>query len=72
VRSYKSHHSSGSSGGLGFTSVLTLIFITLKLLGLIDWSWWWVLSPLWISAAIVIPIVLIIIVAGVIVTIMEK
>ena len=31
----------------GFPSLLTLLFITLKLLGKIDWSWWWVLSPAW-------------------------
>ncbi len=36
--------------GIGtFASMLTLIFITLKLIGKIDWSWWWILSPLWIS-----------------------
>lgn len=34
---------------MGFLSVLTLIFITLKLTGHILWSWIWVLSPLWIS-----------------------
>ena len=44
--------SSSSSGGIGFVGLLTIVFITLKLLGKIDWSWWWVLSPLWISAAI--------------------
>jgi len=32
---------------MGFLEVLLLIFITLKLTGFIDWSWWWVLSPLW-------------------------
>lgn len=42
-----------SSGGMGFCSVLTLIFITLKLIGTITWSWWWVLSPIWIPLAIV-------------------
>lgn len=36
------------SGGMGFVSVLVLIFIVLKLTGLIDWSWVWVLSPVWI------------------------
>lgn len=41
--------SSSSSGGIGFAGLLTIVFITLKLLGKIDWSWWWVLSPLWIS-----------------------
>lgn len=39
-----------ASGG-GFVGMLTIVFIVLKLLGKIDWSWWWVLSPLWISAA---------------------
>lgn len=33
--------------------LLTIVFITLKLTGFIDWSWWWVLSPLWITAALV-------------------
>lgn len=32
---------------LGFLDVLTIIFITLKLLGVIHWSWVWVLSPMW-------------------------
>lgn len=38
-----------SSGGIGFAGLLTIVFITLKLTGYIDWSWWWVLSPIWIS-----------------------
>jgi hypothetical protein len=38
-----------SSGGLGLTGVLTVVFVVLKLIGVIDWSWWWVLSPLWID-----------------------
>lgn len=42
-----------SGGGLGFGSLLTLIFITLKLTGFIAWSWLWVLSPLWIPLAAV-------------------
>jgi hypothetical protein len=29
-----------------------LIFLTLKLCGVIDWSWWWVMSPLWIPFAL--------------------
>ena len=45
---------------LSFTSILTLIFITLRLCGVIDWSWLWVLSPLWISGAIVITLAIII------------
>lgn len=42
-------NTSSSSGGIEFVGVLTILFIALKLLGKIDWSWWWVLSPLWIS-----------------------
>lgn len=44
--------SSSNSTGIGFTGLLTIVFIVLKLLGKITWSWWWVLSPLWISASI--------------------
>lgn len=38
-----------SSGGIGFTGLLTIVFIVLKLTGVISWSWLWVLSPLWIG-----------------------
>lgn len=43
-----SNNSNNSTGGIGFVGGLTLVFITLKLLGVIDWSWGWVLSPIWI------------------------
>jgi len=42
-----------TSGGIGFAGLLTVLFIGLKLTGYIDWSWLWVLSPLWISLALV-------------------
>lgn len=48
--------SSTSSGGIGFSGLLAIVFITLKLTGVIAWSWWWVLSPLWIPALIVVAI----------------
>jgi hypothetical protein len=38
-----------ASGGVGVTGLLTVAFVVLKLVGVIDWSWWWVLSPAWIS-----------------------
>lgn len=50
----KNNSSSTTTGGLGFTGALSLIFITLKLLNVIDWSWVWVLSPLWITFAILV------------------
>jgi hypothetical protein len=40
-------------------SVLTLLlilFIALKLCGVISWSWWWVLAPLWMLPAVVLGI----------------
>lgn len=42
-----------SSGGIGFLGMLTITFIALKLTSVIDWSWWWVLSPLWISTGFI-------------------
>lgn len=51
-----SNSSTSSSGGVGFAGLLTIVFIVLKLLGKIDWTWWWVLSPLWISACIVLAV----------------
>lgn len=49
-----------SSGGIGFAGMLAILFIGLKLTNSITWSWWWVLSPLWISAALVILILLVV------------
>jgi hypothetical protein len=43
-----------TSSGAGFTSLLLIAFIVLKLCNVIDWSWWWVLSPAWITAGIVV------------------
>ena len=43
-----SKSSASAKGGVGFCGLLALVFIVLKLLGKIDWSWIWVLSPLWI------------------------
>jgi len=46
--------SENRSEGLGLGTVLFLIFLILKLTHTIDWSWWWVFSPLWIPIAMVI------------------
>ena len=57
----RSSPSSSSSGGLSFTGALTILFIGLKLTHVINWSWWWILSPIWISASIVLTIFAIVI-----------
>ena len=48
-----------SASGIGFAGLLTIAFIVLKLCHVIDWSWIWVLSPLWISAGLVILIIVV-------------
>lgn len=45
--------SSSSSGGVSFTGLLQIVFIILKLCHVIEWSWWWVLAPIWITVLIV-------------------
>ncbi|MEK6828786.1 MAG: hypothetical protein AABY15_01580 [Nanoarchaeota archaeon] len=55
-----SNNSNASSGGIGFVGLLTIVFIVLKLIDKIDWSWWWVLSPIWISASIAVIIVILV------------
>lgn len=51
--------------GITFTGLLTVVFIALKLTGVINWSWWWVLSPIWIpwTIAIILAFIIAIIVA---------
>lgn len=44
---------------IGIAEVLTIVFVVLKLIDVIAWSWWWVLSPLWIPFAIILPIIII-------------
>jgi hypothetical protein len=41
------------SGGIGVGGLLLVLFVALKLTHVIAWSWWWVLSPIWIPLALV-------------------
>ena len=50
---------SESSGGIGVLGLLGVVFVTLKLCGVINWSWWWVTAPFWGGAALVLAIILI-------------
>ena len=49
-----------TSGGINFAEALTIVFVVLKLCGIIKWSWVWVLSPIWIGLAFVAIVLLII------------
>lgn len=55
----RNSNSSGASGGISFCGLLTVAFIVLKLLGVINWSWLWVLAPIWIPVLIVILIIIV-------------
>ena len=57
-------NNNNSSGGIGFCGLLTIVFIVLKLLKVISWSWLWVLAPLWIPIAILIVLFIIALIFG--------
>ena len=59
-----SDKNNSKKGGIGFVGLLTILFIALKLLGKISWSWVWVLSPLWIPVAISIILIIIAFIFG--------
>lgn len=52
--------SSSSSGGIGVLGLLGVVFVTLKLTGYIDWSWWYVTLPFWGGFALMLAILILI------------
>ena len=60
------------SGGIGFSGLLTIVFIVLKLCGVINWSWIWVLAPMWVSVALCVTIILIVAIFSFIIMIFKK
>lgn len=61
-----------SGGGIGFSGLLTILFIGLKLTDNIDWPWVWVLSPLWIPLAIVGVILLVALLVAMIAAVLDR
>lgn len=61
-----------TTGGVGFLGVLQIIFIVLKLCGLIDWSWWKVFIPMWIDLGIIAAFLLLYLVILIIAYIYDK
>jgi hypothetical protein len=60
MRTSNSHStSSSSSSGIGACGLLGVAFVVLKLMGVINWSWWWVTCPFWIGLAIVIAVIVV-------------
>lgn len=54
-------NSSKGSAGMGLGGILLVVFIVLKLTNLIDWSWWWVLSPMWIGLLMIVVVVFLVV-----------
>jgi len=60
------------NGGIGFFGFLTLLFIAFKITSVIDWSWWWVLSPILIPWAIIIAVIIVVIIVAAIISLIES
>ena len=52
-----------TSGSMGISTVLFIVFLVLKLSGLMSWCWWWVTAPLWIPTIFVVILITIICIA---------
>lgn len=48
-----------TSNGIGFGSILFIVFLVLKLCNVINWSWWWVTAPLWIPFGVALIVMII-------------
>lgn len=59
------------SSGIGFSGMLAICFIALKLSGNINWSWLWILCPLWLPVVITIGIILIVLLISFIATLIS-
>lgn len=54
------NNSSSAGGGVSLCSLVFIVFLVLKLCKVINWSWWWVTSPLWIPLTLGIVVILIV------------
>ena len=55
-------NTASASGGIGFFGLLTIVFITLKLLDVVQWSWWWVFAPLYIPLVVLLGAVIVLLI----------
>lgn len=67
-----SNNSVQSSGGIDILGLLGVLFVGLKLGGIITWSWWWVTAPFWGGAALVLGILLVVFIGACIVAAVSK
>jgi len=63
MKSYLHRNDTNTSSGAGclggLPTTLLLLFVVLKIVGVIDWSWWWVISPFWITAGLAVLVLLV-------------
>lgn len=62
-KEYDKKTTAAASGGMKFCDVLLIVFIVLKLCKVINWSWWWVLSPFWIPLGLYIALIIVVLIA---------
>ena len=60
--------STSSSSGIGVFGLMGVVFVTLKLCGVITWSWWWVTAPFWGGLVLVLSLIVLIGIVGVIIS----
>lgn len=58
--------------GTPLCSILTIIFVIAKIMGAIDWSWWWVFSPIWIPILLGLGIIVVVLIVALIVALFNK
>lgn len=61
----KENNNNVTTGGITAIDVLQIVFIVLKLCGVIKWSWWLVLMPIWISLGIGVILLIIFVIYGI-------
>jgi len=59
---------SNNTSGVGFLGLLTILFIGLKLGHVIDWSWWWVVSPIWLSIGFYLSVIIIVLIVRLVIS----
>jgi len=55
MRNEMKEKSKSQGHSMNFLEVLLIVFVILRLVDVISWSWWWVLSPLWLPLLIIVP-----------------
>lgn len=67
-----SNSSSTQSGGIGILGLLGVLFVGLKLAGIITWSWWYVTLPFWGGLALFLGILVVVFIGALIVALVNR